>query len=809
MEHDVFISFSFHDQLKAEEIANRLTSQYGISCWICTRDAVGGSHFRGLIIDAIDAAKVVVFIQSVSAVKSKEIPREIDRAFEGEKTIIPFKLDESHPVGDLRYPLQGIEYIDGTKQPFEERIYDLARSINKALGKDQTEQEQNRCTLRSTTITFSDIFLGRDPLLTKIHTSFEDGNRIIFLKGMGGIGKTELARQYVRKYRNCYDTTVFARYDDSLVALLADDEQLFLTGINRKIKENGEVQSDDEYADLKLKLIANNTNQRTLIIIDNYDVTFDPYYERLASLGQFRILFTTRCDQDTKNKQVIFVGELSDEDLKEFMVECCEREYTHIESNDPGFDQLFAITGRHTLTLELIAKYMCENSIDSVGEMVEILLKHGFLLYENVSNFRKSSIPSLSSIINSLFRITSLTAQEQEFLRFLALMPATGIKQVYFKRWCSDVYSIARLRLLKLSLVQYDPNERKLMLHPIIRQVIHENFSFSYDQCKKLLIEIDRDIEENVAWNYPFCQKKELAHCCISVMEGLGAVDKDNYSHWYNMAVFLNFTEEYADCMQRLLNLYDFAVTQYGFGSLQEIRILFRLGWLSLNRMHLNDALNYLERALLKFDKFKTQAASDYIHCLCDCSNALHLRYRESKEETFLSKAVDYANKAYSFAQVAVRDHLCQDADIRLALSASTLSKCYVVQKDYLMAAEKLEEAYVLLSSGGNHLDVASVMAKRAIIQHHLHNSAAKQTLIKAIALYETYGVKASTTYLDALRTMANWFENEMEMDKAISFCRKALDYALTIYEEDHYVVIQIRKHLYALTEHTTSDDSE
>ena len=46
MDHDVFISFSFQDQLKAEEIANRLTSEYGISCWICTREIAGGSHFR-------------------------------------------------------------------------------------------------------------------------------------------------------------------------------------------------------------------------------------------------------------------------------------------------------------------------------------------------------------------------------------------------------------------------------------------------------------------------------------------------------------------------------------------------------------------------------------------------------------------------------------------------------------------------------------------------------------------------------------------------------------------------------------------
>ena len=47
--HDVFISFSFKDQSFAENIVNILSSTYGISCWICTRDIDGGKRYKKLI----------------------------------------------------------------------------------------------------------------------------------------------------------------------------------------------------------------------------------------------------------------------------------------------------------------------------------------------------------------------------------------------------------------------------------------------------------------------------------------------------------------------------------------------------------------------------------------------------------------------------------------------------------------------------------------------------------------------------------------------------------------------------------------
>lgn len=132
--HDVFISFSFTDQTVAEYIVNTLSSKYGISCWICTRDIAGGSRYKKLIPEAIHHAKAVVFLQSSASIASQEVPKEIGIAFDADKIIIPFKLDNSKLTGALLYDLYGVEYIDGTVPSFDERVKDLAMAIKKVIS---------------------------------------------------------------------------------------------------------------------------------------------------------------------------------------------------------------------------------------------------------------------------------------------------------------------------------------------------------------------------------------------------------------------------------------------------------------------------------------------------------------------------------------------------------------------------------------------------------------------------------------------------------------------------------------------------
>jgi len=96
---DVFISYSSKDIDKAEMIRQILESNE-ISCWIAPRNIPGGSNYAQEIPNAIRNCKVFLLILSSNAQSSVWVPRELDRAVNGQKVIIPFMV-EDFPIGDV------------------------------------------------------------------------------------------------------------------------------------------------------------------------------------------------------------------------------------------------------------------------------------------------------------------------------------------------------------------------------------------------------------------------------------------------------------------------------------------------------------------------------------------------------------------------------------------------------------------------------------------------------------------------------------------------------------------------------------
>lgn len=133
--YDAFISFSFKDQDIVENVVNELENKYGISCWTCLEYVKSGQSYKELIPNAIKNSCVTVVFISKDSVVSTEVPKEVGIALKREKTVIPFLLDNSEYQGKLEYDLEGVNYIDATKEPFEERIKDLAKAIYFACGR--------------------------------------------------------------------------------------------------------------------------------------------------------------------------------------------------------------------------------------------------------------------------------------------------------------------------------------------------------------------------------------------------------------------------------------------------------------------------------------------------------------------------------------------------------------------------------------------------------------------------------------------------------------------------------------------------
>jgi len=102
MAHDVFISYQHQDKAIADAACAKLEDG-GVRCWIAPRDVPPGAEWAASIVEAIDQCRVLVLIFSTHANRSKQVHREAQRAFDGEKPVVPFRIENVPPERSLAY----------------------------------------------------------------------------------------------------------------------------------------------------------------------------------------------------------------------------------------------------------------------------------------------------------------------------------------------------------------------------------------------------------------------------------------------------------------------------------------------------------------------------------------------------------------------------------------------------------------------------------------------------------------------------------------------------------------------------------
>ncbi len=128
MAHDVFISHSVRDKAAADAVCAKLESR-GIRCWIAPRDIRPGMSWGSAILEAIDGARVMLLVFSSRANRSPQISREVERAVSKNLVVVPVRVEDVKPTGDLEYFLGTPHWLDAVTPPFEQHLEGIADSI--------------------------------------------------------------------------------------------------------------------------------------------------------------------------------------------------------------------------------------------------------------------------------------------------------------------------------------------------------------------------------------------------------------------------------------------------------------------------------------------------------------------------------------------------------------------------------------------------------------------------------------------------------------------------------------------------------
>ena len=140
----VFISYASADKAVADRVCTALEAA-GVSCWIAPRNIEPGTDYPAAIVEAVNAAHVLVLILSGQAAASPHILTEVGHAFNGKKRIIPFRLSSEALPADLEYFLSMTQWLDAPDGATEQNLKRLTEAtLDTLAGKPAPRDSQPR-----------------------------------------------------------------------------------------------------------------------------------------------------------------------------------------------------------------------------------------------------------------------------------------------------------------------------------------------------------------------------------------------------------------------------------------------------------------------------------------------------------------------------------------------------------------------------------------------------------------------------------------------------------------------------------------
>lgn len=742
--HDVFISFSFTDQRTADTIVNHLTNRYGISCWICTEEIRAGENFRTDISRAIKTAKLVVLVQSKKSAASTEVSKEVLFALKKGKMVKPFVIEDSDLSDELELELSTTHYIDATRPELEDRIRELAKDICKTLGRPFEPKDPEsvpgapagEVLLSTPSVIPKKVFCGRDRTLEEIHRHFQGGERVLFLYGIGGIGKTQIAKQYAKRFRDDYDTIIYAMYGGSLQQLILSDAPFTIEPeMIRLTRPDGSAETDEAFFLRKLAKIRKLSNERTLIILDNFDVEADPGLTALLE-GRYHLLITTRCDY-SRLFPTLPIHPIEDmEDLKKLYFQ----NYSgfDVEEDDPALAEMIELVNRHTYTVELLAQHM-ENSGQTAEEMVEALKRNGILsLSEQVLDTEMKTQLAYENLLK-LFRIFSLNEDEQKILKYLSLMPPEGINVRQFRQWAQlDSNNLIKGLIRKSWIIN---STEGIALHPIICEVVKHELPATWENCRSFLNLFTEAILESTLWHLPKTEKDRYASILRSLLPRFPELTEDSFLLYYRAEILFSFAVDppYAAVLAEKLWLYmqktrgeeDYATGQAAF----------RRGWLYTYNSHMEDAWNqaciWLTKAASILEKVPLEEQAEkaaYVQTLTNLAKLYCARFQQKKDPEDYRRAVDFAERSLAYAQESLVEGTPHYG--KLAGARWQLADVLCEGEEYPQALQHIDLALELLRKlyTENDGDTVFAMYRKAFILFRLGEPVGALELVRKSA---------------------------------------------------------------------------
>jgi len=661
---------------------------------------------------------------------------------------------------------------------------------------------------------------GRKADLEKLSVTLENAKQVVIVNGLGGIGKSTLARLYIKEHEHNFDHIAWFAFADS------DFKEVFTSKVlARNLRLNKQNLTSEEF----LLLISQKIKElpgSNLLVIDNADNTeeISEYRNFLpVGLNNWKVLITSRGIIDGFEK--IYIDTLSFDEAKQLFLAY----FPDGAKEDMALNELLNLIGLHTLTIELMAKTLMKGRrLKTVKELLEKVKNKQYanskLLKQIESDHRyrwksddeKRKIRGIYQYLLAVFDWAGLNEHETWLLKQFAVLPTEPIELTIFFEWLgiseedNDDFG-ARVEEAFESLVDNgwlqvlidQENGEVVLLHPILQSLIMFKLPPQLEDIKILLKGIDAYVRIDIISD-DFIEKLRFIDTLKFILnvidtetsnEGLDKVVVraqlyDRLANLYNIGGDYNKALPYNELAVNLVIRFKEELTLDLTTQVVEERISFFENNLAITL----SKLNRFEEAIPLFEKCIAYDLKNYGEDdtnLAAIRNNLAATYQElgenDKAKELLEKVIASNIKNYG------RDHII------LANGYNNLGWVYQLLGEFRLAVNYLNQALEISKThlSENHPLIATISSNLGWVYSELAElKKAEKLLTKALDIdLGNYGESHPNIARD--RANLGWVYRKLNrLDDAIFHTEKALEIDLMFFEENHSNIATDRNNL-------------
>ncbi len=372
--------------------------------------------------------------------------------------------------------------------------------------------------------TSSEPLIGREADVEHVRHTLLQSTQPVLLQGMGGIGKTRMAMEYVARFRENYNYIIWITQIGDIVSDVVSSVPL-REGLGFKPTN---IPDEDVQ---RLLFQIGQLEGSILFVIDNTNEELERFIPAFPKSPKAHILITSR--QEIQDTQKVELGFLSEPDAIKLF-------YTHYkkEKKDDIVKWIIDQFDLHTLTIELFAKTAQRRRI-GLDRLKELIKEKGLAVGKRADDIRLIRDPDrqlkkIMPFLQIVFDIDELEEEEEEehILLFLAALPSNfiplaGIRYFFDVReeeeesWEDLLFHLDQLKqkgwLIHDDLSDsettpddYPEREEAFKMHRIIQDAVWKQLTPSFESVEILfkkvreLLVIDDERKDNPVDKFPF-----------------------------------------------------------------------------------------------------------------------------------------------------------------------------------------------------------------------------------------------------------------------------------------------------------------